>query len=50
VLHDSSAARSPSGRPAMLKVLPELLRRIDAAGLHSVTLQQAMAPSAESRA
>jgi peptidoglycan/xylan/chitin deacetylase (PgdA/CDA1 family) len=49
VLHDSSAERTPSGRPAMLKVLPELLRRIDAAGLHSVTLPQAMLSSAESR-
>lgn len=45
VLHDSSAERSPSGRPAMLKVLPELLRRIEAAGLHSVTLPQAMTSS-----
>jgi peptidoglycan/xylan/chitin deacetylase (PgdA/CDA1 family) len=50
LLHDNSAERSPSGRPAMLKVLPELLRRIDAAGLHSVTLPQAMVSSAEPRA
>jgi peptidoglycan/xylan/chitin deacetylase (PgdA/CDA1 family) len=50
VLHDSSAERSLSRHPAMLKVLPELLRRIEAAGLRCVTLPQAMLASTESRA
>jgi peptidoglycan/xylan/chitin deacetylase (PgdA/CDA1 family) len=42
LLHDGHAARTAGGRPVVLEVLPALLARIRAAGLHSVTLPQAM--------
>lgn len=42
LLHDRGSATAPSGRPVVLEVLPALLARIRQAGLHSVTLPQAM--------
>jgi peptidoglycan/xylan/chitin deacetylase (PgdA/CDA1 family) len=45
LLHDAGAARAPSGKPVLLEVLPELLRRIADAGLRTVTLPQAMQPA-----
>ncbi|NUZ05457.1 polysaccharide deacetylase family protein [Piscinibacter koreensis] len=42
LLHDGNAARAPSGRPVILEVLPALLERCAAAGLHSVTLPEAI--------
>ena len=41
LLHDGNAARTPSGAPAILAVLPSLLQRLDAAGLRTVTLAEA---------
>lgn len=38
LLHDGNAARTASGRPVILEVLPPLLARIHAAGLHAVPL------------
>lgn len=38
LLHDGSSARGPNGRPLVLEVLPELLRRIAAAGLSASSL------------
>ena len=38
LLHDGNAARSPAGQAVILDVLPRLLARINAAGLHPVTL------------
>jgi len=43
LLHDSNAALTPSGEPVVLAVLPELLRRLSAAGLHPVRLSDALA-------
>lgn len=43
LLHDGHAARTPGGQPVVLDVLPELLRRLSAEGLRSVTLPQALA-------
>ena len=43
LLHDGHAARMRSGTPVVLEVLPRLLERFTAAGLHSVTLPQATA-------
>ena len=45
LLHDSNSGQAPSGKPVSLEVLPALLRRIDAAGLRTVTLPQAMQPA-----
>lgn len=42
LLHDGHGARSPNGRPVILDVLPVLLDSLRAAGLHSVTLRQAL--------
>ena len=51
LLHDAGSAMAPSGKPVVLEVLPELLRRIEQAGLHAVTLPQAMlADRVEARA
>lgn len=41
LLHDGNAARTPSGVPAILQVLPPLLERAAAQGLRTVTLGQA---------
>jgi len=38
LLHDGHAARTADGRPVVLEVLPLLLARMRAQGLHSVTL------------
>lgn len=48
LLHDGHAARTGTGSPVVLDVLPALLARIAASGLHCVTLPQACGPSAES--
>lgn len=51
LLHDAGSRSAPSGKPMVLEVLPELLRRIEQAGLRTVTLPQAMqAAGAESLA
>lgn len=42
LLHDGNTATTASGRPVVLEVLPTLLRRIADAGLHAVTLDDAM--------
>ncbi len=44
LLHDANSETAPSGKPVVLEVLPELLRRIEQAGLHAVTLPQAAQP------
>ena len=41
LLHDGSAARTPSGRAVILEVLPDLLRELRRAGLRTVTLDEA---------
>lgn len=41
LLHDGNAARTSSGQPLILEVLPRLLLDLDTAGLHSVTLAAA---------
>jgi len=43
LLHDGNAARTPQGVPVILEVLPALLESINAAGLRTVTLRQALA-------
>ena len=42
LLHDGNAARSRSGRPVVLEVLPALLQRFEQARLRTVTLPQSM--------
>ncbi|VTU34922.1 Bifunctional xylanase/deacetylase precursor [Variovorax sp. PBS-H4] len=44
LLHDGNAARTSSGRPVVLEVLPLLLERLHADGLRAVTLPQALTP------
>lgn len=44
LLHDGSSARDGQGRPLVLEVLPELLRRIAAAGLTATSLAGAPPP------
>jgi peptidoglycan/xylan/chitin deacetylase (PgdA/CDA1 family) len=46
LLHDGNAARTPSGAPVILAVLPHLLERISQAGLKPVTLRAALDQSA----
>ncbi len=43
LLHDANSKTAPSGKPVVLEVLPELLRRIEQAGLRTVTLPGAFA-------
>lgn len=43
LLHDGRAARTTSGTPVILEVLPVVLAAVAAAGLRPVTLQQAFA-------
>lgn len=43
LLHDGHAARTPAGEPAILAVLPPLLRRLAEQGLRPVTLVDACA-------
>jgi peptidoglycan/xylan/chitin deacetylase (PgdA/CDA1 family) len=43
LLHDSNAALTAAGQPVVLAVLPELLRRLQAAGLRPVRLGDALA-------
>jgi peptidoglycan-N-acetylglucosamine deacetylase len=45
LLHDANSERTPSGKPVVLEVLPELLRCVERAGLRTVTLPQAMQPA-----
>lgn len=42
LLHDGNAARTLSGEPVILAVLPRVLDAVAAAGLHSVTLRAAL--------
>jgi len=42
LLHDGHAARTLSGQPVILEVLPRLLDTIARAGLHPITLQAAL--------
>jgi peptidoglycan/xylan/chitin deacetylase (PgdA/CDA1 family) len=42
LLHDGHAARTPSGRPVVLEVLPALLQRLEAHRLRPVTLTRAV--------
>jgi peptidoglycan/xylan/chitin deacetylase (PgdA/CDA1 family) len=42
LLHDGNAARTAAGSPLILEVLPPLLEAISRAGLHTVTLPQAL--------
>ena len=42
LLHDGNAACTQDGRPVVLQVLPELLRRFTQNGLRTVTLAEAM--------
>ncbi len=46
LLHDGHAARTASGHAVLLDVLPTLVRRIEALGLRSVTLPEALSRSA----
>mgnify|MGYP003335906903 CR=1 FL=1 len=45
LLHDGHAARSPSGQPVIVEVLPRLLDALRAQGLRPVTLTQACKPA-----
>ncbi len=42
LLHDGNAARSRSGRPVILDVLPRLLERLELEQLEPVTLRAAL--------
>jgi peptidoglycan/xylan/chitin deacetylase (PgdA/CDA1 family) len=42
LLHDGNAARTAGGNPVIVEVLPQLLARIEAAGLKPVTLRAAL--------
>jgi len=42
VLHDGQPPRNAQGMPAVLEVLPKLLRRLEEAGLRSVTLTEGL--------
>lgn len=44
LLHDGHAARTPSGVPVILEVLPRLLETLSARKLHPVTLRSACSP------
>ena len=44
LLHDGHARRSAGGQPVLLQVLPGLLQRLREAGLHTVTLNDALPP------
>jgi peptidoglycan/xylan/chitin deacetylase (PgdA/CDA1 family) len=46
LLHDGHAARTPSGSPVILEVLPRLLRALAAAQLTPITLSAALAQAA----
>ncbi len=43
LLHDGNAARTPTGTPVILEVLPTILAAAGAANLHFITLRQARA-------
>jgi peptidoglycan/xylan/chitin deacetylase (PgdA/CDA1 family) len=44
LLHDANSRKAPSGKPVVLEVLPQLLQRLEQAGLRAVTLPQALLP------
>lgn len=44
LLHDGNSARSPSGNPIILEVLPRLLRELEGRKLRAVTLEAACDP------
>ncbi len=50
LLHDGHAARTASGSAVLLDVLPPLVRQLEAFGLRSVTLPQALSGAAPSPA
>ncbi len=50
LLHDGHAARAANGQPVLLDVLPPLLAQARAAGLHWVTLAEALPPRGASLA
>ena len=50
LLHDGNAARTATGAPVVLAVLPKLLERIDAAGLRPTTLVDALPSSGRAAA
>ena len=43
LLHDGHSARTASGAPVVVEVLPRMLRRAQSLGLSSVTLEHATA-------
>jgi hypothetical protein len=45
LLHDGNMAHTAGGRPVVLEVLPALLKRFTDAGLHAVTLAEALPPA-----
>jgi peptidoglycan-N-acetylglucosamine deacetylase len=45
LLHDGNGARTATGRPVVLEVLPALLQRFEGAGLRAVTLPESMPES-----
>ena len=47
LLHDGHAARTDAGQPVVLAVLPALLDRVSAAGLHPATLVDALPEPSE---
>ena len=49
LVHDGNAARTASGQPVLLSVLPALLERAAAAGLRAVTLPEALPAANEAR-
>jgi peptidoglycan/xylan/chitin deacetylase (PgdA/CDA1 family) len=50
LLHDTNAARTASGVPVILEVLPALLRRFAHDGLRAVTLTEAISQAVDGRA
>jgi len=49
LLHDGHASRDAQGQPVVLQVLPALLQRLQEAGLHTVTLRDALPPRTSGR-
>lgn len=44
LMHDGNSAPTPAGSPVILEALPRLLATLQAAGLRTVTISQALAP------
>jgi peptidoglycan-N-acetylglucosamine deacetylase len=45
LLHEGHAARTSSGTPVILEVLPRLLQAVAGAGLTPITLRRALEPA-----